>query len=272
MSNPTIGRLVSLALILALGVALLPWSEIRGEGQKLTIRADYTILPTGIVRVFDSWQGLDGVSRIQYPSFSAELGVIPIRISGGRFEIGFESNSFLKQEGPSYYFRSRAYYFDNRKLDLTITLSYPAKIMRFKEASVKPAEQEEGMLIWEFKEADIVVLEVEFDRLGDLAPRYLQIPPETIDPSLLPKLEAHEIPKSFDEVLKDFELLTNFADSNGLADQEFLSELRKIQAKLYYLLLVHGLTVNQNLKPKLIKKEQAERPGNKQQGRGEEPF
>jgi len=206
------------------------------------VKVSYNITELGIVEVIDTWRGLKMESGIfPYYTMSKESGIIPVRVEGGKFTVSYATRSYLKQEEGRLYFVSQDFYYEEAPLDVRVTLHYPSNLA-FVSANEEPLESESGTLTWEFSDVSHKALIVEFNQVNPFAmPQYPTGPQWQVDPATLPELTAEDVPRSPDEVMKEFETLIKMMEAQKDADPDLIRALKRTLSKFYYLFAVYGL-------------------------------
>jgi len=206
--------------------------------QKVT----YNITELGIVEVVDSWRDMKMDSGI-FPYFTAtkESGIIPVRVSGGKFAVSYATRSYLKHEEGKIYFVTPDFYYEDSALDIAITLHYPSNLA-FLSANEAPLTNESSTLTWKFENVSHKVVIVEFNQVNPFAmPDYPTGPQWQVDPATLPELTAQDVPRSPDEAMKELETIIKMMEAQEDADPDLVRALRRTLSKFYYLFAVYGL-------------------------------
>lgn len=217
-------------------------AETVSSQANTSVEVAYNISELGIVEVVESWRGMKMESGI-FPYFSAtrESGIIPVRVEKGKFTVNFATRSYLKREEGKVYFVTPDFYYEDSPLDVEITLRFPDNL-EFQSSNIEPSAKEKGSLKWSLNGVSHKVLVCEFVQFSPFsAPDYPTGPLWQVDPATLPELTAEEIPRSPDEVLKEFEVIIKMIQADKSVDPDLTRVLRKTLSKFYYMFAVYGL-------------------------------
>ena len=233
----TIGLLTaSLALVVAVAAPAGAASRTRSEATML-------INELGAVEVVDRWSNLVQESgTFDYFSATKEVGIVPVAVKDHGFTINFSTRSYLRFEDGTYYFCTPDYYYSAGPLDVELTLTYPPNL-RLVSSRPAPAYQGDGVLHWSIPGAAHDVVVAQFERIGPFTPAENSDGDGVweVDPAVLSRLSAEELPLSADEVLKEFETIIAVARASGATDPDFLRVMDKLLAKFYYIFSIYGL-------------------------------
>jgi len=213
------------------------------EKQANTIlEATYSINSLGVVEVIESWKGMRMKEGIfHYFSATKENGIIPVRVEDGKFTINFATRSYLKREEGRVYFATPDFYYEDSPLDVTVRLHFPENLS-YISANVPPTSIDSNTIRWELKDVVHKIIYVEFEQISPFsAPEYPSGPMWQVDPATLPELTADDIPRSPDEVLKEFEVIIKMMSAEKGVDPDLIKALRKTLSKFYYMFAVYGL-------------------------------
>lgn len=207
-----------------------------------TAIVNFNINERGAVQVTDRWAEIEaGADNLfQYFSGTLENGTIPVRVKDGKFTIVYYSKSLLSEKDDKIFFRSTDYYYEKGEMDIKATLDYPANL-EFVKARPEPTSVGGGKIVWDLTKQQHTMLIAEFKRIkpwlrqGEAPETFL------FDPRALPALEGYEIPINFDQVMEELDVVVRMGILNQKTDPDYSKALRKIQRKLYYLMLVNGL-------------------------------
>ncbi len=229
-------------LLLACLVAICSLLSISSAWAAPTAIVNFQINERGAVQVTDRWSEIEvGEDQIfQYFSGTQENGTIPVRVKDGKFTIVYYSKGLLTDKDNQVFFRSTDYYYEKGAMDIQATLDYPENLELVK-ARPEPTSVGGGKVVWNLSKQEHTMLIVEFKRVkpwlrqGEAPESFL------FDPRALPALEGYEIPVNFDQVMEELDVVVRMGILNQKTDPEYSKALRKIQRKLYYLMLVNGL-------------------------------
>lgn len=207
-----------------------------------TAIVNFVINERGAVQVTDRWADIEaGPSGLfQYFSGTQENGIIPVKVKDGKFTIVYHAKSLLTEKEDKIYFRSTDYFYEKGPMDIKATLEYPANL-EFIKARPEPTSVSPGKVVWDLTQQQHTMLIAEFKRVKPWL-RQGEAPENFFfDPRALPALEGYEIPVNFDQVMEELDVVVRMGILNQKTDPDYSKALRKIQRKLYYLLLVNGL-------------------------------
>lgn len=195
----------------------------------------------GLIDVVDRWSGLAQETGVfNYFSATRELGVIPVTVKHHGFTIAFKTRSYLRYEDGLYYFVTPDFYYAEGRLDVELSLTVPANL-QFLGAEPEPSYIGDSVFHWSLVDCSHQVVIARFERTGPFAPLGATGPGFQVDPAILTKLSAEELPKSADEVLKELETIITLAKAASATDPDLLKVMDKLLAKFYYILSVSGL-------------------------------
>ena len=230
---------------IALPMIAILWCWLGAASSPLAadVQSQLTMIvdPTGSIDVVDRWSGLaqaDGV--FNYFSATRELGVIPVKVQHHGFTIAFKTRSYLRYEEGLYYFVTPDFYYAEGQLDVELSLTVPANL-KFLGADPAPSYIGNTVIQWSLVDCRHQVVIARFERTGPFAQPAAVGPDFQVDPSVLTRLTAEELPLGADEVLKDLETIITLATAANSTDPDLIKVLDRLLAKFYYLFSVHGL-------------------------------
>ncbi len=206
------------------------------------VKSKFRITDLGIVEVVETWRNMKMDSGI-FPYFSAtrESGIIPVRVQNRKFTVSFATRSYLKREEGRLYFVTPDYYYEDSPLNVEIEVEYPSNLA-YLTSNVEPTELGEQKLLWKLEGVSHKVIVAEFEQVSPFAtPDYPTGPLWQVDPTTLPELTADDIPRSPDEVMKEFEVIIKMLAADKDVDPDVVRILRKTLSKFYYTFAIYGL-------------------------------
>lgn len=220
-------------------LAILPAQAAETKSQLTML-----INERGAVEVVDRWSGLKQETGVfSYFSAAREVGTVPVEVRGYSFTLSFTTRSYLRFEDDVYWFVTPDFYYAEGPLDVELSLTYPPNLVLL-DAQPAPDYEGDGVLHWTLPDCVHTVVLARFERTGPFVQPGMFGPDFQVDPRMLLRLSAEELPASADEVLKELENIIKVARASQSTDPDFLRVMDKLLAKFYYVLDAGGLLLD----------------------------